>query len=490
MIALIGLMVCLPGARVHAQTPPDFTPASGHAQVVAQGIAEFLQEEVFWRIIRDRAELPADAPFAERPLGFVVAANEPLLLADQGSGRLTRLGPGEATFVPAGTIQQRASLSDRPAGYLALELVSVAAPPDVGAANVLASSQPFVPTPGFHDLDLIRDVLTGSETFLVPDTGERNVIVATAGAIGVGLPGEGRQALLAGEAGAFSGALEVAVAAEGDAPPAADARAAFVVAMIGALVEPPLLETTIPTPTPATGGTGIGTIAIQVLTCPPGMRPETLAVAVCGPAVGDFDVTLTSDALGTTLVLADATATDSAFIWTDLPFGDYLLAEAVLPVGYDTYVVSAVGATGSPELGYTIPLTTAQPELTVRIYNFAPAATGSMTIQLFLCPRGMGPDNLVTSACRPAADGFDFTLTSDTLAQPLTVADAAPENPFTWESLPFGQYTLVQSTFPDGFATYLVRGPAGVEGSPETGYTVTLDEASPDVLLRVYDFRA
>jgi hypothetical protein len=480
-------------ARAGFQTPEDYTPASDHAQVVAQGIAELPQEELFWRVVRYQAELPAEAPFVEQPIGFVVAERAPLLLADQNTGRLTRLGPGEAAFVPAGTTQQRASLAERPGGYLAIELVPAAAPTDTGDGNVLSESNPFAATPGFHDLDLVRDMLTGGETLLVPNTGERGVILPTEGAVSVGPPGGSKTTLLGGEAAVFAGEVEVGVAVAGETEPTADDRAVFVVALIGPTVEPPLLPTPTAgperTPEPGNGGDGTGTIAVQVFSCPPGMRPETLAVAVCGPAAGDFDVTLSGEALGTTLTLVDATEENGAFVWTDLPFGDYLLAEALLPVGYDTYVVAAAGAQGSPETGFTFSLTADQPDLTVRIYNFAPAPTGSITVQLFLCPRGMGPDNLVANACRSVEQGFDFALAGDALDQPLTIADATPGNPFTWQTLPFGEYSLTQTVLPEGFASYLVRGQAGIEPSP-AGYLVTIDEEVPDLLLRAYDFRS
>ena len=484
------------------QLPPDYSPASGHAQVIAQGVVELPAEEVAWRTVRYRALLPAEAPFLEQPLGFVLATTAPIVLVDQATGKQTRLGPGEAVLVEAGTVQQRASLGERPAGFLVLELVPTASAPDVGDATVLQTGQPFVPSPGLHDLDLVRDVLSGSDTLTIPDTGEQNVILVTDGLAAVGQPGREAATLLAGEGATFAGEIEIAVAASGNGEPTAEDRATVVVAMIGPEVLPvaaPTPEAALPTPTEAsvtpgataeTAPAGTGSITVEVFTCPPGMRAENLAVGVCAPATGDFDLTLSGDALETPLTLADATTEDGTYAWRNLPFGSYVLAEAVLPVGYDTYVVSAADATGSPESGYTVTLDAETPEVVARVYNFAPAPTGSLTVQVFTCPRGMGPENLVGEACRPATGDFDFTLSGDALQAPLTVADAVDDNPFSWQGLPFGEYTIAQSVLPEGFDTYLLRGPSGVDGSPETGYTVTIAEGTPDVLLRVYDFRA
>ena len=55
-----------------------------------------------------------------------------------------------------------------------------------------------------------------------------------------------------------------------------------------------------------------------------------------------------------------------------MPFGDYLIAEAVLPVGATTYILSARNTTGDPDTGYRVTLDEANPELLVRIYNFSP----------------------------------------------------------------------------------------------------------------------
>ena len=111
------------------QGDSGFSPASGPAQVIAQGVVALPEGDAVWRTVRTRALLPQDALFEERPLGFVLASSGPLLLVDQESGEQVRLGAGEAAIVPAGTVQQRSSLGAQPVSYLSIELVGVDAPP-------------------------------------------------------------------------------------------------------------------------------------------------------------------------------------------------------------------------------------------------------------------------------------------------------------------------------------------------------------------------
>jgi len=407
LLAVLGIIGG--GAAVVAQAPPDFAPASGGAQVVAQGVVALPEEEVVWRAVRGRAAGAAEAPFVERPLGFVLATGEPILLVDGATGAQTRLGTGEAALTAPGTEQQRAAFQGERAGYLALELVPAADPPAAAGETVLQTGEPFQPEPGLHDLDLVRGVLTGEETSTVPDSGAGNAILVTDGAATVaGAAGE-PATLLAGELATFDGELVVGVAGAGGAP-GADDQTTFVVAIIGPAVAPVAIETPTPTPlpTPAAEPTPAaaeptpaaaeptpaaaeptpeaaeptaepeaaesGTIAVQVYTCPAGMRPETLAAAACSPASGDdYDVTLAGGELEAPLTLLDATAEDGTYTWDGLPFGRYRLAQAIPPAGYDTYVVSAANATGDSETGYLVPLEAETPEVRVRIYNFPPA---------------------------------------------------------------------------------------------------------------------
>ena len=386
--SLFGLAT--PGAA--RQVDLEYSPASGPAQVIAQGVVALPVGDVVWRTVRTRALPPQDAPFEERPLGFVLASSGPLLLVDQQSGAQIRLGTGEAALVPAGAIQQRSSLGPQPVSYLSLELVGVDATPPPADATVLQPGQPFPSPGGLHDLDLLGATLIAGEAFTIPDSGAKNVVLITGGAANVGRPGGEAVVLLAGEAASFSGELQVTAASD-----AAAQDVSFVVAMIGpelppvaglvaspaptAVVEEPSVSPAAGAETPAPEATallatpatdGQGTITVQVYSCPPGMTAQTVAAAACAPTIEDFDIIVSGQALQTPLTLGDATAAESAFTWSGLPFGDYQIAEAVLPAGATTYILSARNTTGDPETGYRVTLDAATPELTVRIYNFSP----------------------------------------------------------------------------------------------------------------------
>jgi hypothetical protein len=157
--------------------------------------------------------------------------------------------------------------------------------------------------------------------------------------------------------------------AETSAPPTAVPQTP---AATTATAETPAL----PAETPAAGTpaatAGQGSITVQVYTCPPGMTAETVAAAACAPTIEDFDIIISGETLQTPLTLGDATADGRSFTWSGLPFGDYLIAEAVLPAGATTYILSARNTTGDPNTGYRVTLDEANSELGVRIYNFSP----------------------------------------------------------------------------------------------------------------------
>ena len=381
---VVALLGWIPGAvrLVDAQEGDGgFSPASGNAHVIAQGVVALPTGDVVWRTVRTRAALEDAATFEVRPLGFVLATGGPLLLVDGESGEQVRLGTGEATLVDEGTMQRRSSLGGQAVSYLSIELVAVDAPAPPADTTVLQPGQPFPAPAGMHDLDLLSATLSAAEPFIIPDSGQKNVVLVTAGAADVGRPGGDPVVLLAGEAASFSGELQIATAADGGA----EGGVSFVVAMIGPEVPPPtgIEAAAEDTPEPAAAATaateataasasGAGTIVIQIYTCPPGMDAQTVAAAVCAPTSDDVDVTLSGENLTTALTLADATPGAGTFTWSGLPYGDYIIAETTMPAGSTTYILSAANTSGDPSTGYRVTLDEATPELSARIYNFNP----------------------------------------------------------------------------------------------------------------------
>ncbi|MGH2535428.1 MAG: hypothetical protein ACRDJW_24470 [Thermomicrobiales bacterium] len=265
-LALATLLIVLASAGLVAARQVarfDESPATGHAQVVAQGIADLPDEPVVWRLVERTAEPRGAARFGDRVLGFVLATDEPVLLTDETAGGpvdVARIAPGEAYLVQSGARQMRWSLSGQRVNYLALELVPAAIADQVGGGTVLYQTPPFDPATGQRDVDLVRDVLAFQESTVIRDSGQPVVIFASEGAVEV-VPSIGRtRTLQPGEVGIFEGELAItamsATSANASRIPLAaftqshqatraTAGAAFVAGVIGPEIPP------VPTPTPA-----------------------------------------------------------------------------------------------------------------------------------------------------------------------------------------------------------------------------------------------
>jgi hypothetical protein len=80
-------------------------------------------------------------------------------------------------------------------------------------------------------------------------------------------------------------------------------------------------------------------------------------------------------------------------------------------------------------------------------------------------------------------------ITGNVISGTLTLADASPlrNGQYQWLDLPFGTYLLRLTRLPDGYTTYYIPRALGVEGSPTSGYSISLDEASgPNLSLSIF----
>jgi hypothetical protein len=371
LFTAVGISVSQAAAT--RQEDGGYTPASGHVQVIAQGVVVMPGEELVWRTVRYSAFPDAEAEFVTWPLGFVLATSAPLLLTDQATGNQLRLGPGEATLVHDATIQRRASLDAEAAPYLAIELVpsSQAEQNDVG--TVLQTWPADIAESGPHDIDLVRSVLIGTEEALLPATTANSLLLVTEGSLVARAPGEEGRNLLAGEAMTFSDELEILQPAGNEA--ADGPRGVFVAAVIGPSVPGPssaeVREEPTADATARVGGDPGGSITIQVFNCPSGMKPEGLVAEACSPATEDIDFVISNDMADMTLTLADSVAGEDVYTWKELPLGEYRVIEVVLPSGFDTYLLTAEGAVdGDPMIGYNVRLDEASRDVSLRVYNF------------------------------------------------------------------------------------------------------------------------
>lgn len=470
------------------------TPAQGHAQVVAQGVAPMpAADTVVWRISGQNARVVADAPFGPRDLGFVVADEGPIVVSDEASGDQVRLGPGEATLVRAGTAQRRASTGDEPFAYYAVELVPADAADEVGSGTALPASDPFAPPAGHRDLDLVRDVLEEDEEASLPagEAGAPTAVLVTAGTVqietGDGVP----LAFQAGDAAAFDGALTITASGA--------AGGAFVAATIGAEVEP-LAPRPSPSPEPA-----VGSIAVATYACAEGVTADTLEAALaadedtCLFAADVIGLVLSGGELDEDLTLDDAEqegeAGEERFVWADLPFATYTLTPEELAPGYGSFSIAESDQVQQVDDGYDLTLDAENPDLALDLYVFqdAAAAVGSIGFRVSVCPPGATVGNFDPAECEPIADGFDVALTGPAIPDLLSLDDTvvAAEDPElrVFADLPFGEYVFAESELPPGVTAYFVPGSAAVAGLEDgSGYSVTIDETAPDIILEVYNF--
>lgn len=220
LVAVLALLVPLVVVAAQQDGLDTPSPASGHASVIAQGIVPFPAGEFVCRVVRRVAEPLDAAAYEEQVLGFVIATEGPLLLADEvggGQKQVARLAVGELFLVRDGTSQRRASVDDRPTTYFALEIVPVADRNDVGEGTLLSVTDAIPAPAGDRDLDLVQDVLAFNDQTRVTDGGAGMVILATDGAVEV-VPRGGRpRTLQPGELGVFPTGVDVTAveAAEG-----------------------------------------------------------------------------------------------------------------------------------------------------------------------------------------------------------------------------------------------------------------------------------
>jgi hypothetical protein len=248
--------VSLPSiADAAAPSPPPL--ASGHAEVVAQGIVGFPDGTFHWQV--------ADGNLTAGAAPTAVPAAVTFVLGDTGAvdvagGSPTRLGPGEAVMLPAFS-EALLSTAEGSASYWTLSIANVA---DTGGAGAAGGS--FTLAAGPRDVDLVRDVLATDEALQLPDRDVATLLLVTSGsAVATSSDGDSID-LGGGEAATLDG--DLTITNEGEEP------ATVVAAVIGTIV--PVLEATpeatTPPPPPNTNqttGTAATTTAAATTTTAP-----------------------------------------------------------------------------------------------------------------------------------------------------------------------------------------------------------------------------
>ncbi len=471
VIALLGSQM---GVLARLQATLDApSPASGHASVIAQGVAEMPVDPVAWRVVLDTADPIDVAAPIERALGFVVADPDGVQVIDASTEAQQRLAAGEASFVPEGAVQTRASLTDAATNYLRVALVAEEEATDAGSDELVFGGTAFAAPTDLRDIDLVRDVLTLDENTTIAASDYPTLVIATDGEIEVTVNGE-RTRLADGEAAEFTGELIVTGLSD---------ISSFVAGVIGPEVPVPPRTT--------------GTVTLAVYQCAAGVSPSSLGSPIedgttdnCGTVSDPVTVALNTPD-GEALTLADAESVrDGVYAWTALPFGDYTIADATnLPSG-------ASNPTFYDEDGYAfvnsdVNLSDDSPDVRINLFLFS-TGSGSITVTVFNCPSGWSPDDLDPNGCDPITSGFGLTLSNGNTGETLTLNDASSAgDSFVWSGLGLspdagtysgGYYVIDEPSVPDGFNAYTVSGTSG------DGLYVNLTGASPNASITIFNY--
>ena len=494
-LALVGALAA-PAMGIAGQVlaPDAPSPASGHAQVIAQGVAAMPAPEIAWRVVLDTAESVGQAEVQERALGFAVANRAAVLVDDETTGAQTRLAPDEGVFVAGGSRQRRSSLDGVSAQYYRIALVPAENATDAGGDSLVLAGDAFTAPAGrAFDLDLVRDVLAPNEESTIPDTGSQTLIVTTAGTIEVEAGGAGALPvrLAAGQAAAVASGISLFGVGE--------RGGAFVAAVIGPEVPAPPAP-----PTPASGS-----LTLRVLGCPAGVTPDAAradgfsqSVAPCAPLALDP---------GPVLILAGnqplspdlPDPANGGYTWTSLISGPFPLGDLALPRGYDRSLF--LNGDGVVVEAPVFDVGVAPFDETATLYLFrGERETGSLRLDFFACPAEMTREALAGDFCEPSNAEFAVEVAALDGRTVVGRDDAAEVTGgfLTWADLPAGTYAVRLTALPSGYDDVVIpnteidaaTGSALLEvaaGAPSAQASVFfLQErpvASGAVIVRVYD---
>ena len=321
LITIVTVALLLPGLAALAQVPletDDPSPATRHAQVIAQGVAPMPADEIAWRLTVERAVTPTRAHAEERPAGFILADKGVVALIDQDGTRLARIAPGEAIWTEPGVARAVMSLERKVPNYYDIALVPTTKVAE--GDSVVNGGAPFpAPSGDIFDVDLIRDVLNRAEESVVSTGPSPALLLVTSGTAFVE-SSSGLVEMTTGDAAQVAG--DVVITGAGRVP------AAFVVARIGPEVPAPAAAndsassgTPAPIATPVTGLES-ASITISAVLCPIGYAGGNDTVERAAPASG-VGFSLMSDDAPTVTAQANQ---DGDISFTGIEPGRYTLS--------------------------------------------------------------------------------------------------------------------------------------------------------------------
>ncbi len=330
-----------------------FSPASGHAQVIAQGVGQ-LPPEAAWRVVFHSVAPGSPADLPPGGAGF--------LLSDTGGvvttivGQESLLAPAEAAFVDDADVSLTA-LGNRAAGVFTIEAVAADQAGDAGNGIAVFASDPFAAPAGIRDLDLVRDRLEPGESTTVVGAQAPVLVLVTLGSVSAEAADGATADLQVGEAATLNG--DVVITAAGQAP------ATFVAAVIGREVEA-LATSATPGASPVAGAAG--SVQLAVRACPPELRPRDASPETCplNQAAALFE--LVSQESGEDL--GPSSERDGLPTWSGLAPGDYVLRATEYGAGFGRFAVRGLQAAEGTD-GVIVPVTAETPEQRLDIFVLA-----------------------------------------------------------------------------------------------------------------------
>ncbi len=542
-LVLACALCSLPGLSIIAralQSGEIFSPASGHAQVIAQGVAT-MPDETAWRVVFHSVDPGGAAELSAGGPGFILVDTGGVIV-EEGE-RSALLAPAEAAFHASPT-SRLIPIGERPTGVFAIDLVPPDAVDDTGDGIPVYAGDPF-PAPGrTRDIDLVRDLLEPGESTTVIGNESPVLVLVTLGAVRAEATDGSSASLRVGEAATFSG--DVVLTAEGQAP------STVIAAVIGR--EAPgatLAATPGATPVPAS----VGSVQVTVYACPPLVEPDQASPGRCLRDPEAVALELAMDDGAALRDVGPSTERQGLPTWVGLAGGDYVLRATSFKEGFDRFFVrglEGIGGSGDDGLsaddsaGYLIPISVDAADYALEVYVFAagaaaspapeavePEATENSSVILIETPvpgqmssptparaatATPRPAPIVTATpratesaivsstavararlgtieirilgcadtidtfdpanCAQAVGGFDVRLVSeDGDVIELDDATVGEDGSVTWQNVPLGTYLFQQPELLPGTATYYAADlPLAANGN---GYVLTIDTDEP-----------
>jgi hypothetical protein len=550
-LVLACALCSLPGLSLVTralQSGEIFSPASGHAQIIAQGVAT-MPDEAAWRVVFHSIDPGSAAVLSAGGPGFILVDTGGVVVEEDE--RSTLLAPAEAAFHAAPT-SRLIPIGERPTGVFALDLVPPAAADDAGDGIPVFASDPFQAPRGNRDIDLVRDLLEPGESTTVIGNSAPVLVLVTLGALRAEATDGSTASLRVGEASTFSG--DVVLTAEGQVPSSVIAAVIGREAPIAAVAATPGA-----TPVPAS----VGSVQVTVYACPQLVAPAEASPGRCLREPEAVALELVMDDGAAMRDVGPSTERQGLPTWVGLAGGDYMLRATKFKEGFGRFFVrglEGIGGNGDEGFGadvssgYLIPITADTTSYALDVYVFAegsaasptpeavePGPTGSSSVILVetpvpgqapsptparaptatprpapivtATPRAIGSPIVSSTAvarprqgtvqirilgcvdsadafdpanCAQAVGGFDARLISED-GEILELADAAvgEDGSVTWQNVPLGTYLFQQPGLLPGTATYFI--PDLQLADNGTGYVLTIDAEEPVASFDVFN---